>query len=80
MRTHGYKKREDGSLDFENPIIVESEKLPEDVFLPDENKTYNELGYEIELLPPEPIPQEPSESERLEALEMLMIDVLGGGF
>ena len=24
--------------------------------------------------------QEPSESERLEALEMLMLDVLGGGF
>ena len=25
-------------------------------------------------------PQEPSESERLEALEMLMVDILGGGF
>lgn len=25
-------------------------------------------------------PQEPTESERLEALEMLMLDVLGGGF
>ena len=28
----------------------------------------------------EPEPQEPSESERLEALEMLMVDILGGGF
>ena len=25
-------------------------------------------------------PQEPTEAERLEALEMLMLDVLGGGF
>ena len=25
-------------------------------------------------------PQEPTESERLEALEMLMVDILGGGF
>ena len=25
-------------------------------------------------------PQEPFESERLEALEMLMVDILGGGF
>lgn len=30
--------------------------------------------------PPEPEPQEPTESDRLEALEMLMLDVLGGGF
>ena len=29
---------------------------------------------------PEPQPQEPSEAERLEALEMLMVDILGGGF
>lgn len=27
-----------------------------------------------------PQPQEPTESERLEALEMLMVDILGGGF
>jgi hypothetical protein len=27
-----------------------------------------------------PQPQEPTESERLEALEMLMLDILGGGF
>ena len=27
-----------------------------------------------------PQTQEPSESERLEALEMLMVDILGGGF
>ena len=25
-------------------------------------------------------PQEPTEAERLEALEMLMVDILGGGF
>lgn len=25
-------------------------------------------------------PQEPTESDRLEALEMLMVDILGGGF
>ena len=25
-------------------------------------------------------PQEPTESERLEVLEMLMVDILGGGF
>ena len=29
---------------------------------------------------PEPQPLEPTESERLEALEMLMVDILGGGF
>lgn len=27
-----------------------------------------------------PQPQEPTEAERLEALEMLMVDILGGGF
>lgn len=27
-----------------------------------------------------PQPPEPTESERLEALEMLMVDILGGGF
>lgn len=32
----------------------------------------------IDSLKPEP--QEPTEAERLEALEMLMVDILGGGF
>ena len=27
-----------------------------------------------------PQPQDPTEAERLEALEMLMLDILGGGF
>ncbi len=27
-----------------------------------------------------PQPQDPTEAERLEALEMLMVDILGGGF
>ena len=35
---------------------------------------------EIESLKTQAEPQEPTESERLESLEMLMLDVLGGGF
>lgn len=35
---------------------------------------------EIEALKAQAEPQEPTESERLEALEMLMVDILGGGF
>ena len=81
MRVNGYKKREDGSFDFENPIIVESENLPEDVFLPDSNKIYNELGYEITLSPIETEPQEPSLEERIQALEAMELErILGGGF
>lgn len=35
---------------------------------------------EIEALKAQAPPQEPTEAERLEALEMLMVDILGGGF
>lgn len=35
---------------------------------------------EIEALKAQAQPQEPTESERLEALEVLMVDILGGGF
>lgn len=78
MRVLAFKKRQDESLDFENPIIVDGDNVPDDLFLADPKKTYNDLGYEIEK--PQPQPPEPTESERLEALEMLMVDVLGGGF
>ncbi len=78
MRKFAFEKRKDGSLDFSNPIIVESDNVPEGLFLADPEKTYNYLGYEIEQ--PEAQPQEPTEAERLEALEMLMVDILGGGF
>ena len=35
---------------------------------------------EIDSLKAQVEPQEPTEAERLEALEMLMVDILGGGF
>lgn len=35
---------------------------------------------EIEAIKAQATPQEPTETDRLEALEMLMLDVLGGGF
>ena len=78
MKIYAYEKRADKSLDMSKPIVVDSENVPEGLFLADPEKTYNELGYEID--PPEPQPPEPTESERLEALEMLMVDILGGGF
>ena len=78
MRITVFEKRKDGSLDMKNPIIADSENIPEGLFLADSEKVYNDLGYEID--PPEPQSPEPSESERLEALEMLMVDILGGGF
>ena len=34
----------------------------------------------IDSLKAQATPQEPTESERLESLEMLMVDILGGGF
>ena len=41
---------------------------------------WNGEGWEEAGTSPEPTPSEPTESERLEALEMLMVDILGGGF
>ena len=78
MKTLACEKREDGSLDIANPSIVDSENIPVGLFLTDPQKIYNEFGYEVEK--PQPQPQEPTESDRLEALEMLMVDILGGGF
>lgn len=79
MRIVAYEKREDGSLIAGNPIVVDSENIPDGLFLANPDKTYNELGYEI--APPEPQPQEPTEAERIEALEQALLEiVLGGGF
>ena len=41
---------------------------------------YGALVEYIDSLKAQAEPQEPTESERLEALEMLMVDILGGGF
>lgn len=78
MRIYAHQKREDGSMIIDNPIIVDNTNIPDGLFLADTSKTYDEQGYEID--PSETHPQEPTESDRLEALEMLMVDILGGGF
>ena len=62
MRTYAFEKREDGSLKMDNPIVVDSENIPEGLFLADPEKTYDYLGYEIE--PPEPSPPEPTLEEK----------------
>jgi len=78
MRLHAYYKRDDGSLDMTNPVIVDSNNIPEGLFLAEEGKVYNTEGYEIDL--PEPTPQEPTEKERLDNLEntILMLLMMGG--
>ena len=79
MIIQAYRKRENGTLDLLNPVIVDSENIPEGLFLVDQTKHYNSDGYEIE--PPEPQPQEPSVEERLQALESMELErILGGGF
>lgn len=75
-------------IDFETGLYVEvvhpnttgediiDTPCTESFYLPKWNgEAWEEAG-----TPPEPTPQEPSEAERLEALEMLMVDILGGEF
>ncbi len=79
MRMTAFKKRVDGSLMIDNPVFVDSDNLPESLFLAEPNKTYDENGYEIET--PESQPQEPSLEERMRALEAMELErILGGGF
>lgn len=75
MQIEVFEKREDGSLIIENPIIADADNIPEGLYKPEKGKVY-EYNPPIEIEPQE----EPTETERLEALEMLMVDILGGGF
>ena len=77
MRVHAFYKRNDGSLDMTNPVIVDSNNVPEDLFLAEEGKYYNSEGYEIDL--PEPIPQEPTELELLMLAVAELATIVTGG-
>ena len=68
---------EDGELD---PQYVE-EVPSQGLYVPRWNGEAWEEGATQEYIDSlKPQPQEPTETERLEALEMLMVDILGGGF
>ena len=57
--------------------------IPSGFYLPrfdGENWVEGMTAEEIEALKAQAEPQEPTEAERLESLEMLMVDILGGGF
>lgn len=80
--------RDDLDFNHENEIGLDApspfEMFPNKVF---NHPKWNGEAWEegatqeyIESLKAQAEPQEPSESERLEALEMLMVDILGGGF
>ena len=66
-----YRPRWDGEIteDEEGNVLIGDGEWVEDM-----------TPEEIEALKTQVEPQEPTETERLEALEMLMLDVLGGGF
>lgn len=72
--------RDDFTFDEETEIGLEVEPS-QGLYLPKWNGEAWEEGATqeyIDTLKTEP--QEPIESDRLEALEMLMLDILGGGF
>ena len=74
--------RDDFDFDEENEIGLKVEPA-QGFFIPKWNGEAWEEGATqeyIDSLKAQAEPQEPTESERLEALEMLMLDVLGGGF
>ena len=72
--------RDDFDFDEETEIGLEVEPS-QGLYIPKWNGERWEEGATQEYIDSlKPEPQEPSESERLEALEMLMVDILGGGF
>ena len=72
--------RDDFEFNPETEIGLEVE-LARGLYLPRWNDETWEEGATQEYIDSlKPQPQEPTESERLEALEMLMVDILGGGF
>lgn len=74
MITTAFKKLSNGNLDLKNPIIVDSENLPDGYYL-------LESGVEYIIPVPEPQPPEPSLEERIQALEVMELErILGGGF
>lgn len=79
MKIVAYEKKEDGSLRLENPIIVDSENIPESLYLADEGTKYYYQSADNE---PERLePQEPTLEERIQALEVMELErILGGGF
>ena len=67
--------RDDLTYNEENEIGLDVEPA-HGLYLPKWNgESWEEAG-----TPPEPQPLEPTETERIEALEMLMVDILGGVF
>lgn len=74
--------RDDFTFDEETEIALEVEPA-QGFYIPKWNGEAWEEGATqeyIDALKVQAEPQEPSESERLEALEMLMVDILGGVF
>lgn len=74
--------RDDFTFDEETEIALEVEPA-QGLYRPKWNgETWVEdmTPEEIDSLKAQVEPQEPTEAERLEALEMLMVDILGGGF
>ena len=73
---------EDAFVEELNEFTIET-PCPQGFYLPRWNGEAWEEGATqeyIDNLKAQVEPQEPTESERLEALEMLMVDILGGGF
>lgn len=74
--------RDDFDLNRQTEIGLEVEPA-QGLYIPKWNgATWEESATQeyIDSLKAQAESQEPSESERLEALEMLMVDILGGGF
>ncbi len=74
--------RDDFEFKPETEIGLEAEPA-QGLYLPKWNGEAWEEGATqeyIDNLKAQAEPQEPTEAERLEALEMLMVDILGGGF
>lgn len=74
--------RDDFNFDEETEIGLDVEPAS-GLYIPKWNgETWEESATQehINNLKAQAEPQEPTESDRLEALEMLMVDILGGGF
>lgn len=72
--------RDDFTYDKETEIGLEVEPA-QGLYLPKWNgETWEEGATQEYIDSLKTQPQEPTEAERLETLEMLMVDILGGGF
>ena len=72
--------RDDFDFDEETEIGLEVEPS-QGMYIPRWNgEAWEESATQEYIVSLNAQPQEPTESERLEALEMLMVDILGGGF